>query len=94
MTKIRDLRGLGIKSEETLAKVDILSVDSLRDIGAVAAFYRLKRAGFKPSLNFLYAMIGGLTDRSWLEVAQTEREQLLAELESIELLEQMFETNK
>jgi DNA transformation protein len=35
-------------------------------------------------------MVGGLTDRSWLEVAQSEREQLLAELESIELLEQMF----
>ena len=90
MKKIRDLRGLGVKSEETLAKVNISSVDSLREVGAVAAFYRLKVAGFRPSLNFLYAMMGGLTDRSWLEVAHTEREQLLAELESIELLEQMF----
>ena len=90
MKKIRDLRGLGVKSEETLAKVNISSVDSLREVGSVAAVYRLKVAGFKLSLNFLDAMVGGLTDRSWLEVAQSEREQLLAELESIELLEQMF----
>lgn len=95
MDRIRDLPGLARKSEESLAVVGIHSVDDLRTIGAVMAFYRLRslarEAGKSgPSLNFLYALQGGLSEISWLEVARTQREPLLAELDSLEQMERLF----
>lgn len=93
---IRDLPGLGIKSEESLARIGITSVQQLREYGAVAAFYQLQQSAIaesraKPSLNFLYALVGGLSNRSWLAVAQSEREQLLMELEGISEMERLFQ---
>tara|TARA_B100002049_G_scaffold152229_1_gene113460 strand:- start:663 stop:785 length:123 start_codon:yes stop_codon:yes gene_type:complete len=38
-------------------------------------------------MNFLYALVGGLSGRSWLEVAQTEKSNLLAELDALTRLE-------
>lgn len=94
--RIADLPGLGIKSEATLAKAGITSLQQLQEAGAVMAFYRLKQQALqantaKPSLNFLYALVGGLSGRSWLEVAQTEKSQLLNELENLEQLESLFD---
>ena len=95
---IRDLPGLGEKSEQSLALVGITDVEQLRSCGAVMAFYRLQQLAAvegraKPSLNFLYALVGGLSNRSWLAVAQSEREQLLMELEGISEMERMFQTD-
>ena len=53
MKRIRDLQGLGEKSEETLAKVGVFSIADLKQAGAVQAFVALKQQGLKPSLNFL-----------------------------------------
>lgn len=93
--RIRDLAGLGRKSEESLATVGIHTIDDLRVIGPVMAFYRLKdrarsmgKSG--PSLNFLYALVGAVTEISWLEVARTQREQLLIELDSLEQMQRLF----
>lgn len=95
MDRIRDLPGLARKSEEALARVSIYTVDDLRAIGPVMAFYRLRllaREGGKsgPSLNFLYALVGAVNNMNWLEVARTQREQLLAELDSLEQMERLF----
>ncbi|WP_286715569.1 TfoX/Sxy family protein [Thalassolituus sp. UBA2009] len=97
-TYIRDLPGLGEKSEQSLALVGITDVEQLRSCGAVMAFYRLQQLAAaegraKPSLNFLYALVGGLSNRSWLAVDQSEREQLLMELEGISEMERMFQTD-
>lgn len=96
--RIRDLPGLGEKSEQSLALVGITDVEQLRSCGAVMAFYRLQQLAAvegraKPSLNFLYALVGGLSNRSWLAVAQSEREQLLMELEGISEMERMFQAD-
>lgn len=96
--RIRDLPGLGEKSEQSLALVGITDVEQLRSCGAVMVFYRLQQLAAaegraKPSLNFLYALVGGLSNRSWLAVAQSEREQLLMELEGISEMERMFQTD-
>ena len=90
--KIRDLRGLGAKSEASLAKVGIHTVDDLKARGAVRAYLSVcqhaqAQGHARPSMNFLYALVGGLTERSWLEVAQTEKTHLLADLDALERLD-------
>ncbi|MCD8523726.1 MAG: TfoX/Sxy family protein [Saccharospirillaceae bacterium] len=97
--RIRDLPGLGEKSEQSLASVGITDVEQLRACGAVMAFYRLQQQAAaegraKPSLNFLYALVGGLTDRSWLTVAQTEREALLMTLQGLVEMERLFQQER
>lgn len=81
MKRIRDLQGLGQKSEQTLAKVGVHSIADLEAMGAIPAFVRLKKIGFNPSLNFLYALVGALQGRTWLDVAQKEKGKLLMEME-------------
>ena len=81
--RLRDLKGLGPKSEASLQEIGISSPDELKRVGAVRAFINLRqRATVKPSLNFLYAMVGALEDRHWREIAETERTRLFAELDS------------
>lgn len=80
--RIRDMRGLGPKSEAQLMKAGIRTVEELRNVGAVSAFLALREAGGKPpSLNFLYALVGALEDRDWREVARNDRDRLLFDLD-------------
>lgn len=91
MTKLRDLKGLGPKSETLLIEVGIKTEEELRKIGAIRAFIRLKKEGStKPSLNFLYAMVGALEGEHWLNVAKHEKSQLLMELEGYRELEKIL----
>ena len=86
--KLRELKGLGPTTEKQLAAIGITTPDELRAIGAVEAFIRLKRNGdITPSINFLYAMIGALEDRSWLDIAKNEKESILMSLEGFAELE-------
>jgi len=48
----------------------------------VDAFMRVKRAGFKPSLNLLYSLEGALLDCHWQEVPEARRTQLVEEAEA------------
>jgi hypothetical protein len=50
--------------------------------GTVEAFMRVKRAGFKPSLNLLYALEGALLDCHWQEVPDARRNELVAAAEA------------
>jgi len=80
--RLRDLKGLGPKSEAYLSSVGINNPEELEDCGAVAAFMKMRSEGkISPSLNFLYAMIGALENRSWVDIAQNERESILMALE-------------
>lgn len=81
---IRHLRNLGPQSEAMLAKAGIVTVEQLRARGSVQAFLAVKRVGSKPSLNLLWAIEGALTDRSWQEVASSDRLSLLIQLELAE----------
>lgn len=88
LSDIAQLRGLGQKSAQSLADVGVRTAEQLRELGAVAAFaqlqvYRDAHGEKSPSLNFLYAMVGALENRSWLDVAQNDRERLLAELDGL-----------
>lgn len=78
------LRNLGKASLQQLSNSGISSVIQLRELGSVAAFLAVKEAGFKPTLNLLWAIEGALTDRDWREVAKNDRLSLLTNLEILE----------
>lgn len=91
MKRLRDLPGLGPKSEVWLTEVGISSPDKLREMGAVRAFIRLQNeCSSKPGLNCLYAMIGAIEGENWLKIAKHEKSRLLAELEGYQELEALF----
>ena len=76
------MRNIGPKSAAWLRQVGLRSPQDLADVGPVDAFMRVKRAGFKPSLNLLYALEGALRDCHWQEVPDARRSELVAAAES------------
>ena len=76
------LRNIGPKSAAWLRQVGLRTEDDLRAIGALEAFMRVKRAGFKPSLNLLYALEGALMDCHWQDVPAERRSELLVAAEA------------
>jgi len=75
------LRNIGPKSAAWLRQVGLRSQDDLRAAGAVEAFMRVRRAGFKPTLNLLYALEGALHDQHWQSLSRERREALAADVE-------------
>ena len=71
------LRNIGPKSAAWLRQVGLRSREDLEAVGAVEAFMRVKRAGFKPSLNLLYALEGALLDCHWQDVPGSRRGELV-----------------
>lgn len=75
--RIRDLRNLGPRSEDMLARIGIHDVEGLRRRGGLAAFLALRRAGETQSLNALWALVGALDPwpegTDWREVAAGDR---------------------
>ncbi|MGE8280384.1 MAG: TfoX/Sxy family protein [Stenotrophomonas sp.] len=76
------LRNIGPKSAAWLRQVGLRSEQDLTAIGAVGAFMKVRRAGFKPSLNLLYSLEGALLGCHWQEVPEARRQQLVAEYET------------
>lgn len=78
------LPNLGPKSQDMLRRAGITLLDSLNEIGSVSAYVKVKQAGCKPSLNFLWGLESALTGEHWREVARNHRASLLLALETIE----------
>ena len=76
------LRNIGPKSSAWLRQVGLRTREDLDAIGAVEAFMRVKRAGFKPTLNLLYSIEGALRDCHWQEVPDTRRSELVLATEA------------
>jgi len=76
------MRNIGPKSAAWLRQVGLRTPEDLAAAGPVDAFMRVKRAGFKPSLNLLYALEGALCDCHWQEVPEERRAQLVEEAEA------------
>ncbi|MHC1654769.1 TfoX/Sxy family protein [Stenotrophomonas maltophilia] len=76
------LRNIGPKSAAWLRQVGLRSREDLVAIGAVGAFVKVKRAGFKPSLNLLYSLEGALLDCHWQELSEPQREVLVQDYEA------------
>lgn len=71
------LRNVGPKSAAWLRQVGIRTQSDLEALGAVASFIKVKRAGFRPSLNLLYALEGALLGCHWQQVPEARRSELL-----------------
>ena len=71
------MRNIGPKSAAWLRQVGLRSFEDLQRVGSVEAFAKIKRAGFKPSLNLLYALEGALLDCHWQQLPETRRGELL-----------------
>jgi hypothetical protein len=76
------LRNIGPKSAAWLRQVGLHTRDDLAAAGTLDAFMRVKRAGFKPGLNLLYAIEGALNDCHWQEVPEARRAELVAAAEA------------
>ena len=81
MSTQEKLRNIGPKSAAWLRQVGLRTREDLAGVGAVDAFMRVKRAGFKPSLNLLYALEGALLDCHWQEIPDVRRVELVAQAE-------------
>lgn len=87
--RIRDLRNLGVKTEDMLKQLGILTCEQLRRRGAVQTYVDLKRAGITSSLNALWALAGALDPwpegTNWREIARGDaRLSLLLAVEDLE----------
>lgn len=78
------IRNVGPKSAAWLRQVGVRSLEDLVRIGPIEAFLKMKRAGFRPTLNLLYAMAGALADCHWAELPEGDKQALLAALEAAE----------
>lgn len=77
MASPEKLRNIGPKSAAQLRQVGVRTLDDLRAAGSLDTFIKLKRAGFKPSLNLLYAMEGALLDCHWQQIPDERRSALI-----------------
>jgi hypothetical protein len=67
-----------------LRQVGVRPLEDLVRVGPVESFLKVKRAGFRPSLNLLYAMAGAIDDCHWTDLPEERRAILIAELGSAE----------
>ncbi len=84
MAASEKIRNVGPKSAAWLRQVGIRTEADLRAIGAVAAYRKVKVAGFKPTLNLLYSMAGAEDDCHWTQLSDDRKASLLAAAEAID----------
>jgi hypothetical protein len=75
------LRNIGPKSMAWLRQTGVRSLEDLQAVGALSAFVRVKRAGFRPSLNLLYALEGAILDCHWQDIPEARRSELIVAAE-------------
>ncbi|WP_407353923.1 TfoX/Sxy family protein [Luteimonas sp. R10] len=76
------MRNIGPKSAAWLRQVGLRTREDLEAAGPVEAYMRVRRAGFRPSLNLLYALEGALLECHWQEVPEARRQQLVEAAEA------------
>lgn len=76
------MRNIGPKSAAWLRQVGLRSLDEIAAVGVVETFMKVRRAGFKPSLNLLYALEGAVLDCHWQDVPDARRTELVSAAEA------------
>ena len=79
---VEKIRNIGPKSMAWLRQTGVRSLVDLQSVGSLAAFVRIKRAGFRPSLNLLYALEGAILGCHWQEIPDTRRAELVQAAEA------------
>ena len=89
MTDKAKIKNIGPKSMAWLRQTGVRTQEDLESVGALAAYVRIKRAGFKPSLNLLYALEGAILDCHWQDIPEERRSALILQAdEAVALLPQ------
>lgn len=78
------IRNVGPKSAAWLRQVGVRTQDDLVRLGPVEAFMKVKRAGFRPSLNLLYALAGAIENCHWADLPDERKTALVLAAESAE----------
>jgi len=84
-TVAEKIRNVGPKSAAWLRQVGVRSNEDVRRLGAVEVYLRTRRAGFKSTLNLLYALGGAEDDCHWQELSEDRRRGLVLAVEAAEL---------
>ncbi len=77
------LLNIGPKSAAWLRQVGVRTLEDLKALGAMAVFMKVKRAGFRPSLNLLYALAGAEQNRHWTSLSPDEKNALVVEASAL-----------
>lgn len=78
------IRNVGPKGAAWLRQVGVRTQDDLIRLGPVDAFMKVKRAGFRPSLNLLYALAGAIENRHWADLPDERKRALVTDAEAAE----------
>ena len=78
------IRNVGPKGAAWLRQVGVRTQDDLVRLGPVEAFMKVKRAGFRPSLNLLYSLAGAIENCHWAELPDERKRALVAGAEAAE----------
>jgi len=78
------IRNVGPKSAAWLRQVGVRTQEDLIRLGPVEAFMKVKRAGFRPSLNLLYALAGAIENCHWADLPDERKTALVQAAESAE----------
>lgn len=79
------MRGLGPKTAAVLAGLGIETAAQLRASDPYAVYARMKAQHPGTSLNALYALIGAIEDRHWLDIKRERRTEILLRLSDLGL---------
>lgn len=85
MDDLKNLLGLGPKSQQMLRKVGITTLDDFLASDVYELYARLKASIPGTSLNMLYAMIGAQESRHWIEIKNERRMEILLRLDEMGL---------
>lgn len=84
-TTTEKIRNVGPKSAAWLRQVGVRTNEDVRRLGAVEVYLRTRRAGFKSTLNLLYALGGAEDDCHWQDLSEERRRTLVMAVEAAEL---------
>jgi hypothetical protein len=78
------IRNVGPKGAAWLRQVGVRTQDDLLRLGPVEAFMKVKRAGFRPSLNLLYSLAAAIENCHWADLPDEQKRALVADAAAAE----------
>lgn len=75
-TPVSSIRNIGPASEELYARAGIPDAETLREMGADAAYAKLLAHGTRPHFIGYYALVMGLQGRPWNDCQGAEKDKL------------------
>lgn len=85
---VSSIRNLGPASDQAFARAGIHDAETLRDLGADAAYAKLLATGSKPHFIGYYALVMGLQGRPWNDCQGAEKEDLRKRFDALKAAHQ------